>query len=117
MTVLREQLEELKDHRRLFYEVNTSDQKTLLWPPGRQRLPQILEEDPIFVHRRRKQQPPPLAGAGKAASYGATVQPQPQQRGGKGKASRATSLAEELDPDEYHAAKKKLKKAVLEFYR
>ncbi|CCA74266.1 related to putative phosphate transporter 1 [Serendipita indica DSM 11827] len=102
--LIKDQLEELKDHRKIFHAYE--DQQVITFPKALGKLAAQLSP-PQFL----KPAPKDVLGAGDHNPLAPSSSRQP------GISRSGSPNPNHLDPDEYHNAKKKLKKAVLEFYR
>ena len=120
--LIKEQLNELKDHRRIFH-VSTgnslTNQRLIL------SLTQAYEDQqtgvifPKAIGKLAAHFSPPRFGwkAGNGDNNEDITGPGLAQSTSRPGLSRQASPQPRFDPDEYQDAKKKLKKAVLEFYR
>ncbi|KAI0319243.1 SPX domain-containing protein [Amylostereum chailletii] len=121
--ILRTQLTELKDHRRLYHELHSNSIKkwaSAILPSSAERSSEAASRKFYqFTGRaRRKIQRRPKAEGSREvdlemdlAAPDGTKTPRTQAR------EEHTMSKFRLDPDEYQRARKRLKKAVLEYYR
>ncbi|OCB90034.1 EXS family protein/ERD1/XPR1/SYG1 family protein [Sanghuangporus baumii] len=116
-SALKQQLRELEDHRKLFYEARAAETtwKSILVPRQvAHRLPEIQFPNAV---RGSKLDP-----AKDAAAVQTLSSPQDNSKGSRSRSSSPINTRTgfgriRLDPDEYKNAKKNLKKAILEYYR
>ncbi|PVF97400.1 SPX-domain-containing protein [Serendipita vermifera] len=99
VSVIKEQLDDLKDHRKIFHAYE--DQQVM------PILPKVLGK--LAIHLS-----PPMPWKQPISSNNEDAVDPSTSRGNAG---RSSSQPAKYDPDDYQEAKKKLKKAVLEFYR
>ncbi|KIM22136.1 hypothetical protein M408DRAFT_18233 [Serendipita vermifera MAFF 305830] len=102
--LIKEQLNDLKDHRRIFHAYEEQQSGFIV--------PKAIGK--LAAHLSPSRMPWAL---GHKDDHDDTVGPGPTQSTSRPGVSRQGSPQPRFDPDEYQNAKKKLKKAVLEFYR